>query len=117
MLNRRRESSQLLAMGGTGCVGFGVAAGPALILSSRRGCQIIFVATTAPAIMATGMQKQSRKTNMPPLMFILKIPNVNMQATESQIVHVEMVFDNSLFMVFLGFVLSPDLLGVSRPSQ
>ncbi|HUD46654.1 MAG TPA: hypothetical protein VMR33_07480 [Candidatus Baltobacteraceae bacterium] len=49
-----------------------------------------------------------------PLMFILKNPNVNMQATESQIAHVEIVLLNSLFIIFFGFADSAETITILK---
>jgi hypothetical protein len=63
------------------------------------------VAPTAPRTMIAGMTKRIIKATSP-LMFILKSPNVKMQATASQITHVEIVLLSSLFIIFFGFGVS-----------
>jgi hypothetical protein len=94
--------SQLLMTGGFGGVGFTVDAKSAGFLSLPDDFQIIAVAQTAPKTINKGTKRRIT-TAASPLMFILKNPQVKIQATESQIAHVEIVLLNSLFIIFFGF--------------
>lgn len=61
---------------------------------------MIFVAPTAKTTNEMGKQKKTSITATSPLTLVLKTPNVKMHATASQTVHVEMVFDSSVFITF-----------------
>jgi hypothetical protein len=91
-----------------GGVGFGMVAESAGFFPSPDDFQITDVAPHAPRTMSAGTMRRIIAASSP-LMLVLKNPNVKIQATESQITHVEIVLLKSLFIIFFGFVVSVKL--------